>query len=152
MPEIEPEPLTCHYEVDTTSERCLWSNRRDSGTRGIKLESPSPFARWPEILQVCPCHEERFRRFYAYEQRYAGLLLGTYGFVVFAGLIFWALGAREQVVAGTAMLVFGVLIIVFPFATPQTVQMMGVRASVLLLWIAGAVLAGYGVFVLTASA
>jgi uncharacterized membrane protein len=71
-----------------------------------------------------------------------------YGFVVFAGLIFWALGVREQVVAGTVMLVFGVLLIVFPFATPQTVQMMGVRASVRLVRISGLALAGWGIYLL----
>lgn len=62
------------------------------------------------------------------------------------------LGISEAITAGVVVLCFGALMVVFPFATPQTVQMLGVRTSVLLVRVGGVGLFGYGVFLLATSA
>ena len=131
-------------------ERCIWSKRNDPGTRDVTLQSPDRFPR-PETVRVCPAHEAQVRAFHAYSARYGGWLLALFGLLVFGAFMSIPLGISERIVAGVVPLCFGVLMVVFPFATPQTVQMLGMRTSVLVVRIGGLVLAGYGVFLLTTS-
>ena len=131
-------------------ERCIWSKRNDPGTREITLESPNRFTR-PETVRVCPAHEAEVRAFHAYAERYGGWFLALFGLLVFGAFMSIPLGISERIVAGVVPFCFGVLMVVFPFATPQTVQILGMRTSVLVVRLGGVALAGYGVFLLTTS-
>ena len=74
-----------------------------------------------------------------------------FGLLVFGAFLSIPLGISEATTGRVIALCFGALMIVFPFATPQTVQMLGVRTSVLLVRVGGVVLFGYGVFMLARS-
>lgn len=100
------------------------------------LEPKSRFSR-PEPVHVCPAHETRVREYYLSCERYGGWFLGLYGLLVFASLVLWALGVPENTVAGGAFIGMGAIVLVFPFATPQTVEMMGVHPSVILVRVIG---------------
>ena len=132
------------------SERCIWSNRKDPGTREITLTPVNRLSR-PETVWVCPAHEPQFRAFHAYAERYGGWFLALFGLLVSGAFLSIPLGISEEIVAGVIAFCFGALMVVFPFATPQTVQMLGVRTSVLLVRVGGVVLFGYGLFLLARS-
>lgn len=118
------------------SKRCIWSNRNDPGTREVMLEPKSRFSR-PEAVQVCSAHESQVREYYDYCERYGGWFLALHGLLAFGSLILWALGVPENAVAGGLFIAVGVLVLVLPFATPQTVEMMGIYPSVLLVRVIG---------------
>ena len=132
------------------SEHCIWSKRNDPGTREIALEPRDRFTR-PETVRVCPAHEAQVRAYHAYSEQYGGWFLALFGLLVFGAFMSIPLGISERIVAGVVPLCFGVLMVVFPFATPQTVHVLGMRTSVLVVRVGGLVLAGYGVFLLTTS-
>lgn len=125
-------------------ERCIWSNRRDPGTREVKLESPNRFT-GPETVQVCPAHEAQLRAFRAYSERYGGWFLALLGGLVLAALIAVVVEVEEKVIAWAVPTLVGSAMVVFPFATPQTVRMLGVHVSVLTVRIGGAALFGWGI-------
>lgn len=127
-----PEPVA----LERMSKRCIWSNRQDPGTREVELEPKTRFAR-PEAVQVCPAHESQVRKYHDSCERYGGWFLALHGLLAFGSLMLWALGVPENAVAGGLFIGVGVLVLVFPFATPQTVEMMGVYPSVLLVRVIG---------------
>ena len=132
------------------SECCIWSNRKDPGTREITLTPADRLSR-PETVWVCPAHEPQFRAFHAYAERYEGWFLALFGLLVFGAFLSIPLGISEATTGRVIALCFGALMVVFPFATPQTVQMLGMRTSVLLVRVGGVALFGYGAFMLAAS-
>lgn len=129
------------------SKRCIWSKRQDHGTRELTLD-PSGRSSRAEVVQVCPAHETQVRQYYDRCSRYGGWFLAIYGLIVFAALILWALGIEEDAVAGGVFTCVGVAVVVFPFATPQTVEMMGVNPSVILCRVAGVGMVGWGIYML----
>ena len=132
------------------SERCIWSKRKDPGTREITLEPRDRFTR-PQTVWVCPAHEAQVRAYHAYSERYGGWFLAFFGLIVFGAFMSIPLGISEAVGGGAVLVASGMLMVVFPFATPQTVQMLGVRASVVMTWVGGLAMFGFGVFLLTTS-
>jgi hypothetical protein len=124
------------------SARCVWSNRHDAGTRSITLQvdpHPSP----EETVFVCPVHEAQLRRFVAYARRFGNLFL----VLVAVTIVGIAVAAILEVPGGVGagLVFFGVTILAFPFATPETVKKLGVRHAV---WVArgiGAAVIGLGV-------
>lgn len=128
--------LSNQLPIERMSKRCIWSNRNDPGTREVMLEPKNRFSR-PEAIQVCPAHESQVREYYDYCEGYGGWFLALHGLLAFGSLILWALGVPENAVAGGLFIGAGVLVLVFPFATPQTVEMMGVYPSVTLVRVIG---------------
>lgn len=110
--------------------RCLWSNRTGEGLKEITLPTMDRFAirMREERVYVLPEHEAELRRFNDYANRWGRLflglmLLGTLGILVFA------LDDNDLGI-GLSIVLLGVLGVVFPFATPETVQALGVRSAV----------------------
>lgn len=106
--------------------RCAWSKRRDRDTREIVLSSGNrsgPEQRWA----VCPAHEEQFRRYYAELERSGGLFLALLGIFVIGLILFSILESEAGV--GASVVFLGLVMFRLPFATPQTVQMLGVGPS-----------------------
>jgi uncharacterized membrane protein len=107
--------------------RCTWTGRHSDEVKEIRVET---LDRWgihtrEETFGVLPEHEEELRRFVTYQRRFGRLflllmVLGT------AVVIF----VRSNVGVGLTMIGLGVVTFAFPFATPETVQMIGMRKSI----------------------
>ena len=124
-----------------TALRCTWSGRPDPGTREIELPGPHPLAR-PEHAAVCPEHEARLRAFHAYAARHR-----NHFFLAFAAVL--VLAAASVMIGpdlgiALVLLLLGTALIAFPFATPLTVERMGVARSALLLRAMGVALLAFG--------
>lgn len=125
-------------------QRCIWSHRHDPGTRPIRLKPGERYAE--ETTWICPAHEAQFRRFYAYAARYQNTFLALIGLIVVAGFALVLFESPTGV--GLLLMGIGVVMLIFPFATPQTVQMLGLHASIWLVRIGGALMVGSGLYVL----
>lgn len=129
--------------------RCTWSGRPDPGTREIELPGAHPLAR-PEHAAVCPEHEERLRTFHAYATRHR-----NHFFLAVAAVLLLAAASvmiGPDLGVALVLLVFGAVLIAFPFATPLTVERMGVARSVLLARAMGVALLLFGGVFLVAAA
>lgn len=107
--------------------RCAWSKRRDPGTREIVLSprnGSGPEQRWP----VCPAHDEQLRRYYAQLERSGGVFLALLAMFVFALILFTILESEAGL--GASVVFLGLMMLRLPFATPQTVQVLGVGTSI----------------------
>jgi hypothetical protein len=132
------------------AEHCIWSNRSDPGTREVTL-GPAARGAGEQTVHVCPAHEGRVRGFHAFSQRYGGWFLALLGANFVLALLLVLLGSGEATVAGAVFLTLGITVAVFPFATPQTVQALGMRSSIILGRVLAFLLIMYGGFLLATS-
>jgi uncharacterized membrane protein len=101
---------------------CIWSNRADPGAREVAIGSNGPSGAGASYT-VCPEHEPQLRRYKADVDRFSGLFLGLLGLFVLGLVFFTMLGSAVGV--GISIVFLGIVLIRFPFATPQTVQIDG---------------------------
>lgn len=112
----------------TRPPKCLWSGRRDAGTRNVVID-PGPGFRG-EATPVCPVHEAALVAFIRHTHRVQYRFLAGVGLVTALALVA-SLSERPALIT-LVVFCFGVVILAWPIATPQTVQLIGVRRSVLL--------------------
>ena len=119
--------------------RCVWCHKSGGTLKTLPARVPNTLGTVGEVsVAVHPEHEAELSRFLAYQRRYARLFLLLVLLGVVALLIFAALGWEAG--ATSVIAYYGVLFIVFPFATPTTVEMIGMKSSVRLVRVAGFVL------------
>jgi hypothetical protein len=114
----------------TMQKRCIWSNEKGEPLKEITVTTLSPFATRTrkETVFVSPEHESEFRQFNAHVLRYGRVLVG----IIVAGtvlLVGFALSG-SSLGAGLTTIAMGIVTLLFPFATPETVQVHGLRRSI----------------------
>jgi len=117
---------------------CTWCGKSEAPLKTITVETTNRFgtSTREETMTVHPEHEAELRAFAEQARRYGGrflllsLLFGLFIPMsgVFAGII-WTSDALIAGIVGLSIIVLGVVMYVYPFATPETVQMLGVRTS-----------------------
>ena len=134
--------------------RCLWCNRPGADVREIVVTTVNRFGASPrqETLAVHPEHERALRAYTERARRFGGLFLALVGVCLGSALLLELVLLRMNPSYGTvgiglAVALLGGLIAAFPFATPETIAMMGGRASMRLARGAGAFLVTAGVLV-----
>lgn len=125
--------------------RCVWCHQRDEDLIEVTVVARNRFASRPRetVCLVHPEHEEAFRNHNDYAQRYGFLFLVCTGILVAAAL-FKTWGAVGY---GAIVGALGALIMVFPFATPETARVIGAKASIQVARLLGAFLVGLGVLI-----
>ena len=97
-----------------------------------------------EHLHVLPEHEEALREFVERARRFGrpfllsvlAFTLGMVAAVVLGSLDVWSSPVTAGI-AGTLLSLLGLLLVIFPFATPETVQAFGVCRSILIVRVLG---------------
>jgi hypothetical protein len=112
--------------------RCAWTNDPADNLKEVVLVVPNRFGTRPapKTFFVLPEYEERLRQFVRLGQRF-GLAFLTSMLVLTLAIPIAAV-TRRYVLAGTLVASEGILMIVFPFATPETVNRLGFGASITL--------------------
>ena len=120
------------HDERTMRGRCAWTNRDSDQLKEIILVAPNrlglqptqrAFHVLPEFEPALRRHIERLRRF--------GLLFVLSVLLLTIALVMAA--ALQQLVPIAVMIaLIGVLLIAFPFATPETVALLGFRKSIIL--------------------
>jgi len=112
--------------------RCAWTNEPADHLKEVVLVGPNRFGvrPAPKTFFVLPEYEEKLRQFVQRGQRF-GLAFLTSMLVLTLAIPIAAL-TRRYVLAGALVASEGLLMIVFPFATPETVNRLGFGASIAL--------------------
>lgn len=120
--------------------RCAWTNRESDQLKEVILVAPNRLGLEPKprAFYVLPEFEPSLRSFVERFRRFglvflSSILLLTIGMVVAAGL-------QQLSVIAAMVALMGVLIIVLPFATPETVKRFGFRTSIIIVRIIGVAL------------
>ena len=135
---------------------CIWTHETSDRVVPVTLDVPSNTGgeRTERTLHVLPEHEADLR---AYNDRVAthgrtfvrsmfGLSAVLLGVAVGGAVADWPTSIVSAVV-GLGVSAIGWLMIAFPFATPQTVGALGIRRSVRLTRVLGAVTVGLGIWI-----
>jgi len=137
------------------TSKCIWSNKEDERVKEITVLATDSFGLNPQekTFFVLPEYEDDFRRFMDREVRYSRLFLGLVGLSLLILLVGVLLSAAEgghpgPTVIGFSLLFLGVVIILLPFSTPETVRMMGIAKAVRFVRFFGGVIICLGAFVI----
>jgi hypothetical protein len=120
------------------SEQCYWCGSSDGETKTITVETINPIATstQEETLTVHPEHESELRAFnektVAYGSRFLilAILFGAVLPTIGAALLPVVGKAVGLGIVGGSILLLSAVFYVYPFATPETVDMLGVKTSV----------------------
>jgi len=133
--------------------RCIWCNKRDNDLKEITVTVSNRFASKPreEKFSIHVEHEGVFRKFNEYSQRFSKLFLILVGVslltMVLLQIVLVVVDKTLGIVGiGLAAIFLGSLVIVFPFSTPETVMIFGLKTAIKLVRGAGLVV---GVWVVT---
>lgn len=129
----------CTGSIDrTVRERCIWTNRWNDRVVPVEVQVPSATG-GPgsgRTLYVLPEHEADLRAYNARVARYGRpMLVAILGLsallliVTAGGAVFGLSGRAMALSAGLGVAAMGALLVAFPFATPQTVDALGIRAA-----------------------
>ena len=140
--------------------RCIWTGQRSDRAVPVTLDVPSRTAgaASPRTVHVLPEHEDDLRAYNASVTRWGrpmlvGLLALTVALVglAVAGAVLGVSEADTAVGAGALVGAMGLVIVAFPFATPETVGAVGIRASVRIARVLGLVAVALGVWIAVAA-
>jgi hypothetical protein len=128
--------------------KCEWCHKDNDELKEISILSTNlSAANRREISYfVCPEHERKLRRFYDRVRRYNFLFLGLIAIFLF-GLIAPTIYFDNHWSVILPLLSFaslGLLSILFPFCTPETIAMIGVAKSIMIVRIFGVVIFALG--------
>jgi len=125
-------------------QKCEWCKKQSDEHKRIAILSTSLFGgkRHEIAYFVCQGHESILRRFYGRVQRYALLFLALI-LISLLGLIvsFCLNNYWSGYLSVTSLVSMGLVMIVFPFSTPETVAMLGVAKSMKIVRIMGGIIA-----------
>jgi hypothetical protein len=132
-------------------QKCIWSNRKSSALKEISIVTLDRLGRnpSPRTYLVLPEHEAQFRHFNDKYRRFGRVFFWLIVFCLIVLMIGGGLTSFGGIQAGleltgAGLLFMGVLIVVLPFTTPETVRSMGVARSIKLAKILGWVTALLG--------
>jgi len=129
--------------------RCAWTNEPADDLKKVVLVVPNRFGirPAPKTFFVLPEYEEKLRKFVQLGHRF-GLAFLTSMLVLTLAVPIAAL-TRRYVLAGTLVAAEGVLLIIFPFATPETVRSLGIGPSITLVRVVACSVILIGAFLAT---
>ena len=129
--------------------RCAWTNEPAVDLKEVVLVVLNRFGirPAPKTFFVLPEYEEKLRKFVQLGHRF-GLAFLTSMVVLTLAIPIAAL-TRRYVLAGTLVAAEGVLLIIFPFATPETVRSLGIGASITLVRVVACSVILIGAFLAT---
>lgn len=129
-------------------QKCAWCNKQNDKLKKIEILSTNLSAvnRREISYYVCPEHEPKLRKFYDRVRRHALLFLGLIAMSLI-GLMTPTVCSDNYWSGYVFVLSFasiGLVLILFPFCTPETVSMMGVAKSIKTARIIGGVILALG--------
>ncbi|MFH0948031.1 MAG: hypothetical protein V1833_03435 [Elusimicrobiota bacterium] len=138
--------------LSITTKRCVWCYKKNEGLKQIEVIVPNRFGMraHKEIFYVCSSeHERYFKKVADYAKRFGFFFLVIIGLSTVSVIAVSSLVCEEIVnyVVGSDISLIGILIIIFPFATPETVAILGVKKSIILMRVVGIVLLILGLLI-----
>lgn len=127
--------------------RSAWSGKCPAGLQAVELSIPNWKLRpTPTTLWVEPEHEAPLREFVSAWTRFARMS-GVMQLVCVSA-IFLGVALRAVGISGLALVGSGVTVIAFPFATPETVRLIGAQQAKRVARLAGVMIVLVGLVIL----
>ncbi len=112
--------------------RCVWSNRESVNLKEVVLDAPNRIGMRPapRAFHVLPEYEEELRRFIERVRRFAVLFVSLMTLLSVATVFCAVLG--QLTFLGLTVVLMGLVLLVLPFPTPETVNAFGLKKSIIL--------------------
>lgn len=129
-------------------KRCIWSNSLDDPVRDVEIEMLNRWGTRVErkVVSVCPAHEAEVREYAALGTEWGRLFLPLV-LILTVAMVVGAHG-NSLLLAAAPLIGMGILALILPFCTPETVQMVGIQTSIRLARLSGLILIALGIALL----
>ena len=129
--------------------KCIWCNKESEQIKEITVLAKNRFGVKPREVNcfVCSKHEEKFRKFNDRVRRYSLVFIGLViiSLIALMGVNCWRGDNGIATYLSIASIAFmGLVFIVFPFSTPETVLMIGFAKSIIVVRIIGGIFFALG--------
>lgn len=129
-------------------QKCAWCNKQSDNLKEIIILNTSLFASKRREISyfVCPEHESKLRRFYDQVRRYALLFLGfiTLSLIGLITPTIYSDSYWSGYLFITSFTSVGLILIIFPFCTPETIAVTGAAKSIKIARIIGGLIFALG--------
>lgn len=125
--------------------RCAWTNEESDRVKEIVVDMPDRLAMHPKptTFYVLPEYEQKLRRFIRHLERFS--LKFLLSILILSMALPIAAVMRRYALLGVVVVLMGIDFIVFPFATPETVKLLGFGSSIVLVRAIGVIAIVIGV-------
>ncbi|MFD2531795.1 hypothetical protein [Gracilimonas halophila] len=118
-------------------QKCIWSGKKTTDVKPVTLETLDRFTIPTEkTFYVLPEFESKLRefndRFITYGRTFLYLIIGLTILLVVVPLLVLALSVSEKfllLVTGFITSLMGIVVVIFPFTTPETIHWLGIRKA-----------------------
>jgi archaellum biogenesis protein FlaJ (TadC family) len=120
-------------------QKCIWTGTRDPRVIAITLKTLDNFtAPTEKTFHVLPEYEQNLRRFnekfVKWGRKFMTLIFGLILLLPVSVIIALIFSVSDSIIlyaVGVIISLFGLALVLFPFATPETVTWMGLKKSIL---------------------
>lgn len=141
--------------IHSKNQKCIWSGKRSPKVKPVTLDTLDRFAQPAQkTVYVLPEYEDELQQFnetFVHQGKTFLFLILTISLltvIVPLGLLFIS-GNENLVLAAVGILVslLGMLVIIFPFTTPETIHWLGIKKSIILMRALGVLTILIGIFI-----
>lgn len=127
-------------------KKCIWTNQKSENLK--ELEVTNLNTKKIETVYVLPEFEQEFLNFYKFAEKYANKSLIAVMSLTFS-LVFVVILPKSIIpyFLSLGLFLMGVLCYFFPFVTPETVKMLGMKKSIITAKFLGVIIALIGVYI-----
>ncbi len=134
--------------LEEVTMKCVWCNKKAPNLKEIRISVVGRFGvgKHDTTMNVCSNYcEKKLRGFVEYANKYALLFICS----IFGALLVMIASSvlRIPMVIPIAVCMLGILVIIFPFATPETVGIIGVKKSITIIRVLGFMVFFMGAFI-----
>lgn len=127
-------------------KKCIWSNQKNENLKELEVKNLN--TKKIETVYVLPEFEQEFLSFYKFAEKYANKFLIAVISLSFAFVFVLVLPKSiSPYFLSLGLVLMGILCYLFPFVTPETVKMIGMKKSILTAKVLGIIIALFGTFI-----
>lgn len=136
-------------------EKCIWSGKRSPNVIPITLKTLDRFAQPTErTFYVLPEHAEDLRRFnhkfVSFGKPFLFVIIALSVLLIIIPIILLAVSAPDSIILltiGFLVFLMGILVVIFPFSTPETIRWLGIQKAIIVTRIVGVLTSLLGVVI-----
>jgi hypothetical protein len=134
--------------MNRAQPRCIWSHADRPDLITIRVATPNPFASAVEEREVLvsPEYETQVRSFFSRERQYGRVFIALMCVAAVLGVVAALAGQPDG--SSAVLLGIGILLVLLPFSTPRTIELLGIRGAVRLARATGTVFIAAGTLLL----
>ncbi len=128
------------------NKKCIWTNQKSDDLKELSVTNLN--TKKAETVYVLPEFEQEFLEFYKFAEKYANKSLVALMSLSFA-LVFVVILPKPIMpyFVSLVLVIIGILCYFFPFITPETVKMLGIKKSIIMARFLGVIIALFGIYI-----